>query len=219
MNGCARVTAVHEWYCVLYRLQLVCCMSVCGSLMRVLFCTAEIQYTAVWIWLRLTLATCILELVYSQLLALRKNVHQSWPLALSTLSVRGRERVAVVSAKRTFTVPGPWPLSFHSFGCSYFLPCAQRATDTTSRSFPSAFCPAGQPRHGGATAALRHAADLHHVGPRGRRADTLVAARRARHHAVQFPHALTCAFLMASCFVCMCSTIKLARPKIAPQCL
>ena len=43
----------------------------------------SMEYTAVWIWLRLTLATCILELVYSQLLALRKNVHQSWPLALN----------------------------------------------------------------------------------------------------------------------------------------
>ena len=56
-------------------------MSVCGSLMRVLFCTAEIQYTAVWIWLRLTLTMCVLELVYSQPLALRKNVHQPCPLA------------------------------------------------------------------------------------------------------------------------------------------
>ena len=26
---------------------------------------------------------CVLELVYSQPLALRKNVHQSWPLALN----------------------------------------------------------------------------------------------------------------------------------------
>ena len=32
-----------------------------------------------------------------------------WPL-VSTLSVQGRERVAGVAAKRTFTVPGPWPL-------------------------------------------------------------------------------------------------------------
>ena len=44
----------------------------------------------------------------------QKNVHQPWPLALSTLSVRGRERIAGVAAKRTFTVPGPWPLSLHS---------------------------------------------------------------------------------------------------------
>ena len=43
----------------------------------------------------------------------QKNVHHPWPLALSTFSVRGRERVAGVAAKRTFTVPGPWPLSFH----------------------------------------------------------------------------------------------------------
>ena len=49
----------------------------------------------------------------------QKNVHHPWPLALSTLSVRGRERVAGVAAKRTFTVPGPWPLSFHS-RFSYF---------------------------------------------------------------------------------------------------
>ena len=41
----------------------------------------------------------------------QKNVHHPWPLALSTLSVRGRERVAGVAAKRTFTSPGPWPLS------------------------------------------------------------------------------------------------------------
>ena len=47
------------------------------------FCTVEIQHTAVWIWLRLTLTMCVLELVYSQPLALRKNVHQSWPLALN----------------------------------------------------------------------------------------------------------------------------------------
>ena len=45
------------------------------------YATSRMEYTAVWIWLRLTLATCILELVYSQLLALR-----------------------------TFTSPGPWPL-------------------------------------------------------------------------------------------------------------
>ena len=45
----------------------------------------------------------------------QKNVHQPWPLALSTLSVRGRERVAGVAAQRTFTVPGPWPLCFHSW--------------------------------------------------------------------------------------------------------
>ena len=49
-----------------------------------LFCSAEIQYTAVWIWLRLTLTMCVLELVYSQPLALRKNVHQPWPLALNS---------------------------------------------------------------------------------------------------------------------------------------
>ena len=41
----------------------------------------------------------------------QKNIHHPWPLALSTLSVRGRERVAGVAAKRTFTSPGPWPLS------------------------------------------------------------------------------------------------------------
>ena len=41
----------------------------------------------------------------------QKNVHHPWPLALSTLSVRGRERVAGVAPKRTFTSPGPWPLS------------------------------------------------------------------------------------------------------------
>ena len=45
----------------------------------------------------------------------QKNVHHPWPLALSTLSVRGRERVAGVAAKRTFTIPGPGPLVFHSW--------------------------------------------------------------------------------------------------------
>ena len=62
----------------------------------------------------------------------QKNVHQSWLLALeralgwqpkerslslvpglfySTLSVRGRERVAGMAAKRMFTIPAPWPLN------------------------------------------------------------------------------------------------------------
>ena len=78
---------------------------------------------------------------------LQKNVHQSWLLALNrprscervaglaakrtftipgpwplvyALSVRGRERVAGVVAKRTFTVPGPWPLCLHSLSRSIF---------------------------------------------------------------------------------------------------
>ena len=64
------------------------CMSVCGSLMRVLFCTAEIQYTVVWIWLRLYvnhMCTCIGSF-YSAAKGLsftqqRNNFHQPWPLA------------------------------------------------------------------------------------------------------------------------------------------
>ena len=40
---------------------------------------------------------------------LQKNVHQSWLLALNR--PRGRERVAGLAAKRTFTIPCPWPLN------------------------------------------------------------------------------------------------------------
>ena len=40
---------------------------------------------------------------------LQKNVHQSWLLALNR--PRGRERVAGLAAKRTFTIPCPWPFN------------------------------------------------------------------------------------------------------------
>ena len=43
----------------------------------------------------------------------QKNVHHPWPLALSTLLVSGVvNELLWVAAKRTFTVPGPWPLKF-----------------------------------------------------------------------------------------------------------
>ena len=53
------------------------------------------------------LVPLVSEVVNELLDGSQKNVHHPWPLALSTLSVRGRERVAGVAAKRTFTSPGP----------------------------------------------------------------------------------------------------------------
>ena len=141
----------------------------------------------------------------------QKNVHQPWPLALSTLSVRGRERVAGVAAKRTFTVPGPGPLVFHSWLFLLFTLFTRK--DTTSRS--SAFCPAGRP------ASPRRRCRC--LAPRRRPSSgptswpTCRHARRSDVFGIMLCNVHTCAFfavvalapyfLMASCFEFICITI------------
>ena len=72
-----QVTAVHESPAVrLILCTVVCTVCVCGSLL------VSARYGSVGIGLLAT--TGVLELVYLQPLALRKNVHQSWPLALNS---------------------------------------------------------------------------------------------------------------------------------------
>ena len=96
----------HHMLCLPFRVSgvtvrvTVSCFIHLAALQVPKFCTVEIQHTAVWIWLRLTLATCVLELVYLQPLALRKNVHQSWPLA--TLP---RTRMRPVSRGSPYALP------------------------------------------------------------------------------------------------------------------